>query len=85
MGAALPATLALVNRTDVAVGPVVVSPKLNVSIPVWMGRDGTVHHTDPRTERGFAVWLAQQRRDFEDELDRKIEDYRRARDRELGL
>jgi hypothetical protein len=50
-----------------------------------MGRDGTVHHTDPRTECGFAVWLAQQRRDFEDDLDRKIEDYRRARDRELGL
>jgi hypothetical protein len=33
----------------------------------------------------FVAWLAQERRAFEDDIDRKVEGYRRARDQELGL
>jgi hypothetical protein len=37
------------------------------------------------THTSFVVWLRQQRQDFEAHIDRRFEEYRRARDRELGL
>jgi hypothetical protein len=76
------------DATMVAVGTTRSSGVANLKPPregyeMWAGqhRGGQMHLSD----QDFVVWLAQERRDFEDDLDRNFEEYQQRRDRELGL
>lgn len=72
--AGMTATVAGIGRTA-AYGP----------STVWVDQDDGPGGLPHLTYAGFLAWLAEQRQGFEVDVDRKVEEYRRQRDRGLGL
>jgi hypothetical protein len=70
----------LASGTTRSTGSASLVPRPGTWFPIPGGRDGMPHLSD----RDFVRWLAQERRDFEDSIDRKFEEWRQRRDQELG-
>jgi hypothetical protein len=76
--AAVSTTMAAVSTTRTST-----TATLGVRRGVWLPI--SFQHVDPlQSHQDFLAWLREQRQAFEDDLDRKVEEYRRRRDRELG-
>jgi hypothetical protein len=65
----------------IASGMVAVGTTRSSGIANLGWRGGMMHLSD----HDFIRWLSQQRQAFEGDIDRQVEEYRRQRDRELGL